>query len=99
MRVLVVGAGGGLELELFARSNPRWRFIAVDPSAHPMSINPAATRLGHPVAESHHVEGEIRLGAEELRRDPACVDDELERDCSRPVLSVTAARCPRRWRS
>jgi tRNA (cmo5U34)-methyltransferase len=43
-QVLVVGAGGGLELELFARSNPRWRFIAVDPSA-PM-LSQAKERLG-----------------------------------------------------
>ena len=31
-RVLVVGAGGGLELEDMARAHPGWRFDGVDPS-------------------------------------------------------------------
>lgn len=32
-RVLVLGAGGGLELKAFAESHPGWSFDAVDPSA------------------------------------------------------------------
>jgi tRNA (cmo5U34)-methyltransferase len=32
-RVLVLGAGGGLELKAFAESQPGWSFDAVDPSA------------------------------------------------------------------
>jgi len=31
-RVLVIGAGGGLELKAFAQSQPGWRFVGVDPS-------------------------------------------------------------------
>lgn len=31
--ILVLGAGGGLELELFARMQPRWRTVGVDPAA------------------------------------------------------------------
>lgn len=31
-RVLVVGAGGGLELKLFAEAHPAWRFDGVDPA-------------------------------------------------------------------
>lgn len=31
-RVLVVGAGGGFELAAFARMQPEWSFLAVDPS-------------------------------------------------------------------
>lgn len=31
-RVLVLGAGGGLELRAFARARPGWRFDGVDPS-------------------------------------------------------------------
>jgi tRNA (cmo5U34)-methyltransferase len=31
--ILVVGAGGGLELKAFADAEPRWRFTGVDPSA------------------------------------------------------------------
>lgn len=43
-RVLVMGAGGGLELEDFARSHPGWRFDGVDPSAPMLDL--AAHRLG-----------------------------------------------------
>lgn len=32
-RVLVVGAGGGLELKRFAESHPTWTFCGVDPSS------------------------------------------------------------------
>lgn len=32
-QVLVVGAGGGLELKAFAQAQPGWRFVGVDPSA------------------------------------------------------------------
>src|SRR4051794_19149882 len=32
-RVLVVGAGGGLELKAFAEAQPGWSFDGVDPSA------------------------------------------------------------------
>jgi tRNA (cmo5U34)-methyltransferase len=31
--ILVVGAGGGVELSVFARECPGWKFTAVDPSA------------------------------------------------------------------
>lgn len=43
-RVLVVGAGGGLELEDFAQTHPGWRFDGVDPSAPMLDL--AARRLG-----------------------------------------------------
>lgn len=42
-RVLVVGAGGGLELEEFARAHPGWHFDGVDPSAPMLEL--AARRL------------------------------------------------------
>ncbi|MDJ0909051.1 MAG: class I SAM-dependent methyltransferase [Woeseiaceae bacterium] len=42
--VLVHGAGGGLELEAFARENPDWTFVGVDP-AKPM-LDEARIRLG-----------------------------------------------------
>lgn len=42
--VLVHGAGGGLELEAFARANPEWHFTGVDP-AKPM-LEAAEKRLG-----------------------------------------------------
>lgn len=42
--VLVVGAGGGVELALFAQTYPQWRFVGVDPSASMLEL--AATALG-----------------------------------------------------
>ena len=43
-RVLVLGAGGGLELRAFATRHPGWRFDGVDPS--PEMIGQARTTLG-----------------------------------------------------
>jgi tRNA (cmo5U34)-methyltransferase len=37
-RLLVLGAGGGLELKSFAEWNPRWRFVGVDPSAEMLAL-------------------------------------------------------------
>ncbi len=34
-RILIVGAGGGLEMKVFAEANPKWHFDGVDP-AEPM---------------------------------------------------------------
>jgi tRNA (cmo5U34)-methyltransferase len=53
-RVLVVGAGGGMELKCFAQTHPGWRFDGVDPSAEMLSL--AKTALG-PLAsrvQLHH---------------------------------------------
>jgi len=54
-RVLVVGAGGGLELKAFAQAQPGWTFDGVDPSAEMLklaerTLGPLATRARlHPV--------------------------------------------------
>src|SRR5690606_30591736 len=37
-RILVVGAGGGLELRAFAETQPDWRFVGVDPSAEMLKL-------------------------------------------------------------
>ena len=37
-RILVVGAGGGLELRAFADAQPNWRFVGVDPSAEMLAL-------------------------------------------------------------
>lgn len=53
-RVLVVGAGGGMELKHFAQSYPSWQFDGVDPSAEMLQL--AKTALG-PLAsrvQLHH---------------------------------------------
>ena len=47
-RILVVGAGGGLELGAFAEAQPGWRFVGVDPSAEMLKL--ARLTLG-PLAE------------------------------------------------
>lgn len=43
-RVLVLGAGGGMELKVFAEAQPGWRFDGVDPSAAMLKL--AAGTLG-----------------------------------------------------
>ncbi len=43
-RVLVLGAGGGLELKTFAEANPGWSLDGVDPSAEMLKL--AAKTLG-----------------------------------------------------
>ncbi len=37
-RVLVLGAGGGLELKVFAEANPGWQFVGVDPAAEMLEL-------------------------------------------------------------
>ena len=36
--ILVVGAGGGLELRAFAKAQRHWRFVGVDPSAEMLNL-------------------------------------------------------------
>lgn len=45
--VLVLGAGGGLELKAFAETQPGWRFCGVDPSAEMLGL---AGRMLGPLA-------------------------------------------------
>lgn len=56
-RILVVGAGGGLELKAFAEARPGWTFDGVDPAAEMLAL--AGRTLGPlaPRAALHH--GEI----------------------------------------
>lgn len=53
-RVLVLGAGGGLELRAFAIAHPQWRLDGVDPSAEMLAL--AQRTLGEhaPRATLHH---------------------------------------------
>lgn len=53
-RILVVGAGGGLEIKALAEARPGWRFDGVDPSGEMLklaqaTLGPLATR-----AQLHH---------------------------------------------
>jgi tRNA (cmo5U34)-methyltransferase len=54
-RVLVVGAGGGLEIKAFAEARPGWSFDGVDPSAE--MLNLARATLGPLAARARLHEG------------------------------------------
>lgn len=55
--VLVLGAGGGLELKVFADAHAGWRFTGVDPSAEMLAL--AKTTLGPLASRVELVEGYI----------------------------------------
>ncbi len=55
--ILVLGAGGGLELSAFARAHPGWRFVGVDPSAPMLEL--ARETLGAEGSRAELVEGFI----------------------------------------
>lgn len=56
-RVLVLGAGGGLELKALAEAHPRWSFVGVDPSGPMLAL--AARTLGPLAARVELVQGYI----------------------------------------
>ncbi|WP_407354679.1 class I SAM-dependent methyltransferase [Luteimonas sp. R10] len=56
-RVLVLGAGGGLELKAFAEAHPRWTFDGVDPAAEMLKL--AGRTLGPHAPRARLHEGYI----------------------------------------
>lgn len=56
-RILVLGAGGGLELKAFAQAQPHWTFDGVDPSAPMLEL--AAQTLGSLASRAHLHQGYI----------------------------------------
>lgn len=56
-RILVLGAGGGLELKAFAQAQPAWRFDGVDPSAAMLAL--ARQTLGPLASRAHLHQGYI----------------------------------------
>jgi tRNA (cmo5U34)-methyltransferase len=56
-RILVLGAGGGLELKVFATAHPGWRLVGVDPSAEMLTL--ATRTLGPLAAQADLHEGYI----------------------------------------
>lgn len=52
-RVLVVGAGGGLEMKRFADAHPGWRLVGVDPSHEMLELARAALGPSGARAEFH----------------------------------------------
>lgn len=61
-RVLVLGAGGGLELRAFADAHPRWSFDGVDPSAPMLRL--ATQTLGPHAPRARLHEGYIQAAPE-----------------------------------
>ncbi len=55
--ILVLGAGGGLELKVFADAQPQWRLLGVDPSAEMLHL--ARSTLGPLQSRAELVEGTI----------------------------------------
>jgi tRNA (cmo5U34)-methyltransferase len=60
--VLVLGAGGGLELKAFADSQPQWQFVGVDPSAEMLKL--AEATLGPLMRRVQLHEGYIHTAPE-----------------------------------
>ena len=56
-RVLVVGAGGGLELKALAEDHPGWSFCGVDPSAEMLQV--AKRTVGNNLPRIHLQQGYI----------------------------------------
>lgn len=52
-RILVLGAGGGLELKVFAEAQPGWRFDGVDPSAEMLRLAEATAAAYAPRVRLH----------------------------------------------
>lgn len=69
--VLVLGAGGGMELRSFAQAQPGWHFRAIDPSA-PM-LDMARQRLGPLASRVAFTEGYIDDAPEERFDGAACL--------------------------
>lgn len=61
-RVLVLGAGGGLELKKFADSQPGWQFVGVDPSAEMLKL--AQATLAEQISRVELHEGYIDTAPE-----------------------------------
>lgn len=56
-QVLVVGAGGGLELKVLSEGQPKWSFVGVDPAAAMLDL--ARTTLGGHAGRTQFHEGFI----------------------------------------
>ncbi|MGO3741028.1 class I SAM-dependent methyltransferase [Kerstersia sp.] len=70
-RILVLGAGGGLELKAFAQMQPGWHFTGVDPSA--AMLDQAKVTLGALAARVHWHQGYIDSTPREAFDGAACL--------------------------
>ncbi|MFI4874462.1 MAG: class I SAM-dependent methyltransferase [Blastopirellula sp. JB062] len=70
-RILVVGAGGGLELKAFAEAVPSWRFDGVDPS--PAMLQLALQTLGPLASRATLHEGKVDVAPQGPFDAAACI--------------------------
>ncbi len=70
-QLLVVGAGGGLELKVFAQAQPQWRFEGVDPSRDMLRL--AQATLGPLGVRVHLHEGYVDTASPGLFDGAACL--------------------------
>jgi tRNA (cmo5U34)-methyltransferase len=70
-QVLVLGAGGGLELKVFAEAQPGWTFVGVDPSAAMLDL--ARMMLGDLASRANLHEGFIDTAPEGPFDAAACI--------------------------
>ncbi|NII11073.1 class I SAM-dependent methyltransferase [Oleiagrimonas sp. C23AA] len=70
-RVLVLGAGGGMELRAFARAYPGWRLLGIDPSIHMLEL--ASRTLGPLGSRVELVQGYIDSAPEHACDGAACL--------------------------
>jgi tRNA (cmo5U34)-methyltransferase len=61
-QMLVVGAGGGLELKIFSEGQPRWSFVGVDPAVAMLDL--ARITLGDHASRTRFHEGFIHSAPE-----------------------------------
>ncbi|GHH57809.1 methyltransferase [[Pseudomonas] boreopolis] len=69
--VLVLGAGGGLELKAFAQARPGWRLLGVDPSAEMLQL--ARATLGPLAGHAELLEGHIDDAPHDLFDGATCL--------------------------
>jgi tRNA (cmo5U34)-methyltransferase len=70
-KILVVGAGGGLELKAFAEGRPDWRFVGIDPSAEMLDL--ARRTLGPLAARVDLREGDVGIAPQRLFDGATCL--------------------------
>ncbi len=70
-RVLVLGAGGGLEMKAFAEAQPGWTFDGIDPSAAMLDL--ATQTLGPLIPRARLHQGYIKDAPEDLFDAATCL--------------------------
>lgn len=107
-RLLVLGAGGGLELKALAEWHPQWSFVGVDPSAEMLALaartlGPLVTRvsLHEGYVDSAHFEAgspSTRLEVAPVRRAKSYTGGASLSRSSTSSHSVFIASEPSAWR-